>query len=53
MRPTRPSPRVAYNVEMSRLGKITDYEKLRRWRSGPTAAVSPDDAFTRASTFLA
>jgi DNA-directed RNA polymerase subunit alpha len=36
---------------MSRLGKITDYEKLvlEVWTNG---AVSPDDALTRASTFL-
>src|SRR4030095_9840820 len=46
-----PITRVAYNVEMSRLGKITDYEKLvlEGWTNG---AVSPDDALTRASTFL-
>jgi DNA-directed RNA polymerase subunit alpha len=42
---------VAYNVEMSRLGKITDYEKLvlEVWTNG---AISPDDALTRASTYL-
>jgi DNA-directed RNA polymerase subunit alpha len=46
-----PITRVAYNVEMSRLGKITDYEKLvlEVWTNG---AISPDDALTRASTFL-
>src|SRR5260370_1132091 len=46
-----PITRVAYNVEMSRLGKITDYEKLsvEVWTNG---SVSPDDAFTRASTYL-
>jgi DNA-directed RNA polymerase subunit alpha len=46
-----PITRVAYNVEMSRLGKITDYEKLQVeiWTDG---SVSPDDALTRASTFL-
>jgi DNA-directed RNA polymerase subunit alpha len=46
-----PITRVAYNVEMSRLGKITDYEKLvvEIWTDG---SVSPDDALTRASTFL-
>src|SRR5262245_63207598 len=46
-----PITRVAYNVEMSRLGKITDYEKLvvEVWTNG---SVSPDDALTRASTFL-
>ena len=42
-----PITRVSYNVEMSRLGKITDYEKLvvEVWTNG---AVSPDDALTRA-----
>jgi DNA-directed RNA polymerase subunit alpha len=46
-----PITRVAYNVEMSRLGKITDYEKLvvEIWTDG---SVGPDDALTRASTFL-
>ncbi len=46
-----PITRVAYNVEMSRLGKITDYEKLviEIWTNG---AVSPDDVLTRASTYL-
>jgi DNA-directed RNA polymerase subunit alpha len=46
-----PITRVSYNVEMSRLGKITDYEKLvlEVWTNG---AISPDDALTRASTFL-
>jgi DNA-directed RNA polymerase subunit alpha len=46
-----PITRVAYNVEMSRLGKITDYEKLvvEVWTNG---AVSPDDALTRASAYL-
>jgi DNA-directed RNA polymerase subunit alpha len=46
-----PITRVAYNVEMSRLGKITDYEKLvlEVWTNG---AIGPDDALTRASTFL-
>ncbi|OGL06903.1 MAG: DNA-directed RNA polymerase subunit alpha [Candidatus Rokubacteria bacterium RIFCSPLOWO2_02_FULL_71_18] len=46
-----PITRVAYNVEMSRLGKITDYEKLvvEIWTDG---TVSPDDALTRASTYL-
>jgi DNA-directed RNA polymerase subunit alpha len=45
-----PITRVAYNVEMSRLGKITDYEKLvlEVWTNG---AISPDDALTRASTY--
>ena len=46
-----PITRVAYNVEMSRLGKITDYEKLvvEIWTNG---AVSPDDVLTRAATYL-
>jgi DNA-directed RNA polymerase subunit alpha len=46
-----PITRVSYNVEMSRLGKITDYEKLvlEVWTNG---AISPDDALTSASTFL-
>jgi DNA-directed RNA polymerase subunit alpha len=46
-----PITRVAYNVEMSRLGKITDYEKLSLeiWTNG---AVSPDDALSRAATYL-
>jgi DNA-directed RNA polymerase subunit alpha len=46
-----PITRVSYNVEMSRLGKITDYEKLvlEIWTDG---SVSPDDALTRAATYL-
>ncbi len=46
-----PITRVSYNVEMSRLGKITDYEKLvvEVWTNG---AVSPDDALTRAAAYL-
>ncbi|HEY4659735.1 MAG TPA: DNA-directed RNA polymerase subunit alpha [Gemmatimonadaceae bacterium] len=46
-----PITRVAYNVEMSRLGKVTDYEKLvvEIWTNG---AVSPDDVLTRAATYL-
>ncbi len=46
-----PITRVSYNVEMSRLGKITDYEKLivEIWTNG---SVSPDDALTRASTYM-
>ena len=46
-----PITRVSYNVEMSRLGKITDYEKLviEIWTNG---AVSPDEALTRASEYL-
>jgi len=46
-----PITRVSYNIEMSRLGKITDYEKLilEVWTNG---SVSPDDALTRASTYL-
>jgi DNA-directed RNA polymerase subunit alpha len=46
-----PITRISYNVEMSRLGKITDFEKLvvEIWTDG---SVSPDDALTRAATFL-
>jgi DNA-directed RNA polymerase subunit alpha len=46
-----PITRVSYNAEMSRLGKITDYEKLSLeiWTNG---AVSPDDALERAASFL-
>jgi len=46
-----PITKVSYNVEMSRLGKITDYEKLvlELWTNG---AVGPDDALARAATFL-
>ena len=46
-----PITKVSYNVEMSRLGKITDYEKLviEIWTNG---AVSPEEALERSSTFL-
>jgi DNA-directed RNA polymerase subunit alpha len=46
-----PITRVTYNVEMSRLGKITDYEKLvvEIWTNG---AVSPEEALERSATFL-
>src|SRR5207245_1109491 len=46
-----PITKVTYNVEMSRLGKITDYEKLvlEVWTNG---GLSPDDALTRAATYL-
>jgi DNA-directed RNA polymerase subunit alpha len=46
-----PITRVSYNVEMSRLGKITDYEKLvfEIWTNG---SVGPEEALERASTFL-
>lgn len=46
-----PITRVSYNVEMSRLGKITDYEKLliEVWTNG---AISPDDALTRSAAYL-
>src|SRR2546430_5499395 len=46
-----PITRVAYNVEMSRLGKITDYEKLglEVWTNG---SGRPDDALTRAANYL-
>jgi DNA-directed RNA polymerase subunit alpha len=46
-----PITRVSYNVEMSRLGKITDYEKLvfEIWTNG---SVGPEEALERAATFL-
>jgi DNA-directed RNA polymerase subunit alpha len=46
-----PIIRVSYNVEMSRLGKITDFEKLvlEIWTNG---TVGPDDALTRAAAYL-
>lgn len=46
-----PIRRVSYNVEPSRLGKITDYEKLvvEIWTNG---AVAPDDALERSASFL-
>src|SRR3989442_7878105 len=46
-----PITRVSYNVEMSRLGNITDYQKLvlEVWTNG---SVSPDHALARASTHL-
>ena len=46
-----PITRVSYNVEMSRLGKITDYEKLvvEIWTNG---AVSPEEVLERSATFL-
>jgi len=46
-----PITRVAYNTEMSRLGKHIDYEKLvvELWTNG---SVSPDEALTRAAIFL-
>jgi DNA-directed RNA polymerase subunit alpha len=46
-----PITRVSYNVEMSRLGKITDYEKLviEIWTNG---SVGPEDALGRAAGFL-
>ncbi len=46
-----PITRVAYNVEMSRLGKITDYEKLTLeiWTNG---VVGPEEALERAANFL-
>ena len=46
-----PITRVAYNVEMSRLGKITDYEKLilEIWTNG---SVGPEEALERAAAFL-
>jgi DNA-directed RNA polymerase subunit alpha len=46
-----PILRVGYDVEMSRLGKITDYEKLiiEIWTNG---AIAPDEAVVRAATYL-
>jgi DNA-directed RNA polymerase subunit alpha len=46
-----PITRVSYNVEMSRLGKITDYEKLvlEIWTNG---SVGPEDALERAAEYL-
>ncbi len=46
-----PLERVSYNVEMSRLGKITDYEKLvlELWTNG---AITPEEALTRVATHL-
>src|SRR3989475_345023 len=46
-----PITRIAYTVDPSRLGKITDYEKLviEIWTNG---AVSPEDALERAAGFL-
>jgi DNA-directed RNA polymerase alpha subunit len=46
-----PIQRVNYTVEMSRLGKITDYEKLvlELWTNG---AITPEEALARAATHL-
>jgi DNA-directed RNA polymerase subunit alpha len=46
-----PITRVSYNVEVSRVGKITDYEKLvvEIWTNG---AVSPEEALERSAVFL-
>ena len=46
-----PIQRVNYSVEMSRLGKITDYEKLvlEIWTTG---AITPDQALARAAEIL-
>jgi DNA-directed RNA polymerase subunit alpha len=46
-----PITRVSYNAEMSRLGKITDYEKLvlEIWTNG---SVGPDEAMARAAEYL-
>jgi DNA-directed RNA polymerase subunit alpha len=46
-----PILRVSYDVEMSRLGKITDYEKLivEVWTNG---AITPDEAVARSATHL-
>jgi DNA-directed RNA polymerase subunit alpha len=46
-----PITRVSYNTEMSRLGKITDYEKLvvEIWTNG---SVGPEEAMARAAEYL-
>jgi DNA-directed RNA polymerase subunit alpha len=46
-----PITRVSYNTEMSRLGKITDYEKLviEIWTNG---SVGPEEALARAAEYL-
>lgn len=46
-----PIERVSYNVEMSRLGKVTDYEKLviELWTNG---AITPDEVLARAAAHL-
>lgn len=46
-----PIQRVSYHVEMSRLGKITDYEKLvlEIWTNG---SITPDAALNRAARQL-
>jgi len=46
-----PILRVGFDVEMSRLGKITDFEKLtiEIWTNG---AIAPDEALVRAATYL-
>ena len=46
-----PITRVSYNAEMSRLGKITDYEKLviEIWTNG---SVGPEEAMGRAAEYL-
>jgi DNA-directed RNA polymerase subunit alpha len=46
-----PILRVAYDIEMSRLGKITDYEKLvlEVWTNG---SIAPDEALIRCATYL-
>jgi DNA-directed RNA polymerase subunit alpha len=46
-----PITRVSYHVEVSRVGKITDYEKLvvEIWTNG---SVSPEEALERSATFL-
>jgi DNA-directed RNA polymerase subunit alpha len=46
-----PIERVSYNVEMSRLGKITDYEKLVL-ELRTNGAITPEEALARASTHL-
>jgi DNA-directed RNA polymerase subunit alpha len=46
-----PILKVTYDVEMSRLGKITDYEKLvlEIWTNG---SIAPDEALVRSAGYL-
>src|SRR5256885_9975283 len=46
-----PITRVAYNVEMSRLGQITDYQKLVL-EVGTNGSGRPDDSLTRGPDYL-
>jgi DNA-directed RNA polymerase subunit alpha len=46
-----PIRRVNYTVEMSRLGNITDYEKLVL-EIGTNGTITPEQALLRAATLL-